>query len=74
MAKAVAPKPIQKPTPPAIKSSSTNAPLTGMTWSESLRKALQEKSGHKTGPEHDKSDWKGRQRSGLSMTHRNKFG
>jgi hypothetical protein len=66
-AKPAAPKPAPAPKPAAESSH------TGLSWSESLRKAMQDKH-TSSGPEHDKSDWKNRQRSGLSIAHRNKYG
>jgi hypothetical protein len=66
------PKPMTQKTP--APKPAPSASQSGLSWSESIRKAAQDKSGQTTGPEHDKSDWKNRQRSGLSIAHRNKFG
>jgi hypothetical protein len=78
-----------KPAPPAVaqpkaaakpvaskpaKPAGTQPPNANTTsWSESIRKALQEKGNQSHGPERG-NDWKNQQRGGLSIAHRNKFG
>jgi hypothetical protein len=72
------PKPIATPAPkpapqPAAQPTAPAPPGGHMSWSDSLRKAMQDKNAQKHWPE-NKQDWKDRQRSGLSISHRNKFG
>jgi hypothetical protein len=62
-----------KPTPPASKPASPQASQSSTSWSESIRKAMQEKGNQSHGPDRS-NDWKNQQRAGLSIAHRNKFG
>ena len=62
-----APKTAPRPAAPE------NTSGAALSWSDSLRKAMQEKNAQRHWPE-NKTEWKDRQRAGLSITHRNKFG
>jgi len=67
-AAAPTPKPAKVSPPPAAPAADGHS-----SWSDSLRRAMQEKNSQRHWPE-NKQDWKDRQRAGLSISQRNKFG
>jgi hypothetical protein len=72
VAKQVAPtQPVAKK--PATPKPAPQANQSSTSWSESIRKAMQDKSNQSHGPDRG-HDWKNQPRAGLSINHRNKFG